>query len=87
MAKNIIQKNVENLNMIISVAYGSILEHKQRSEIAKQYSVNIPAVLVPIGDTFLRQTGTEISPGSALEVNGNKENVLKLYVAANTIKP
>ena len=67
------------LNMIIPVSSGSILEHRKRGEVQTEYSVEIKAVLVPIAEEFLRQTGTEISPGSALEVCGDKDKVMKLY--------
>jgi len=86
MAEKKIKTEVENLSMIISVTDDSILEHQIKSEVADTYSVNIKSVLVPIGEGFIRQTGTEISPGSALEVDGKKVNVLKLYAAAMTKK-
>lgn len=77
---------IENLSMIIPVTDGSILEFRERSDVADDYSVDIPAILVPFGDGFERKTGTEISPGSALEVSGKKSNVLKLYAAAISTK-
>ena len=54
-------------------------ETQSYASIAKKYGVDIKAVLVPIAEEFMRQTGTEISPGSALEVDGEKDKVLILY--------
>ena len=78
-SKTIAKQPQENFSMIIPVSHGSILEHCERSDIAKKYGVDIKAVLVPIAEEFVRQTGTEISPGSALEVDGKKDKVLILY--------
>ncbi len=76
----------EKLSMIIPISGASILVHQKRGVVAQQFGVDIKAVLVPLGENFLRQTSTEISSGSALEVYGNKKNVLDLYVEAITDK-
>jgi hypothetical protein len=70
------------LNMIIRVADNSPLLHQKRNEIAGRYRVTIAAVLKPIEGGVYRDTGTEITSGSSLEVSGQKEAVLALYRAA-----
>lgn len=83
MAKELGEATVtQPLSLIIPIASGSKLEFKQRSKIAEEYGVEIASVLKPIGKEVIRETGTEITPGSLLEVNGSQDAVLKLYLAA-----
>ena len=70
------------LSMVITVEDGSPLEFKKRSEVAKEYGVEIAAVLKPFGSRAIRETGTEIAPGDALEASGPQDKVLELYKAS-----
>lgn len=70
------------LSMIIPVAAGSPLVSRTLNDVKEQYGVEISSVLKPIRNGVIRDMGTEITPGSALEVKGPEESVLNLYRAA-----
>jgi Trk K+ transport system NAD-binding subunit len=72
----------ETLSMVIPIAIGSPLENSTRNQIESTFQVKVFAVLKPITGHVIRDVGTIVTYGSALEVVGKPEKVIELYRTA-----